>query len=392
LDNLTHTLFAFTLARTALARAGRGTTVALAIASNAPDLDIIATAGGAASYLRWHRGPTHGPLGILGLGLATAAVVWLGYRLANRHGRGVWGQTPDNLTHTETDRLGSDPRRSIRPQASFMMLAGVAIIGVLMHVLMDLPTSYGTRGLSPFDWHWYAIDWMPIIDIYLLIALGAGLAFGRISPHLRRYNALIVLTLMAANYGLRGVAHHQALLLAPRLFGPALPQPCHLDAQSHSIIDRWPRADAGKWIGHAGSRCLVEIAAIPTFLSPFKWRILAQMSNAYEVRELDLLDRRLRDPAADVSWRLRVRYPNHWTPVVERAAATSIGQVFLGFSRFPAARWAVDGNGVTTVRWDDMRFADTAVSGDRPVRRRSLFTAMVRLDSDGRILEERLGR
>ena len=65
MDNLTHTLFALTLARTALGRAGRGTTAALVIASNAPDLDIVTTAGGAVSYLRWHRGPTHGPLGLL---------------------------------------------------------------------------------------------------------------------------------------------------------------------------------------------------------------------------------------------------------------------------------------------------------------------------------------
>ena len=48
MDNLTHSLFGATLARTPLARAGRGTTAALLIASNAPDIDIVATAGGAA--------------------------------------------------------------------------------------------------------------------------------------------------------------------------------------------------------------------------------------------------------------------------------------------------------------------------------------------------------
>ena len=114
--------------------------------------------------------------------------------------------------------------RSARTRRS--ILAGVSMIGGLLHVLMDLPTFYGTRPLSPFDWHWYAVDWMPIVDIYLLMALAAGLAFGGVSPRVRRHNASIVLMLMAANYGLRGVAHHQALLLAPRLFGPALPQPC----------------------------------------------------------------------------------------------------------------------------------------------------------------------
>jgi len=42
MDNLTHTLFGLTLARTPLGRAGRGTTAALILASSAPDIDIIA--------------------------------------------------------------------------------------------------------------------------------------------------------------------------------------------------------------------------------------------------------------------------------------------------------------------------------------------------------------
>jgi membrane-bound metal-dependent hydrolase YbcI (DUF457 family) len=387
LDNLTHTLFGLTLARTPLERGGRGITAALVVSSNAPDVDIVAAAGGAVSYLRWHRGPTHGPIGVVGLGLATAALVWAGYRIAphlkSRLRKAVAGErtepTPDHW-------------RESRPElASFVMLAGVSAIGILLHVLMDLPTSYGTRPLSPFDWNWYAVDWMPIVDVYLLMVLTAGLVFGRRFPATRRHNASIMLMLMAANYGLRGVAHHQALVLAPRLFGPALPQPCRPGADSASAIDRWPRRDMGEWAAPPdGRRCLVEIAAIPTFLSPFRWRVLAHLSNAYEVRELEILDRRLRDPA-DVSRRVRLRYPNQWTAIVERAATTRVGRVFLGFSRFPAARWAVDGNGVITVRWQDMRFAGTPIGGDQPIRQSNLFTATVRLSPDGRVVEQRLG-
>src|SRR5205807_1419712 len=138
LDNVTHTLVAATLARTKLSRAGRGTTAALVLASNAPDIDIVATAGGALKYLEWHRGPTHGPVGIIGLGVATAGLVWIGERLMKRR--------------------SSD-------SASFAMLTAVSMIAICCHVLMDLPTAYGTRLLSPFDWHWFAVDWMPIVDI-----------------------------------------------------------------------------------------------------------------------------------------------------------------------------------------------------------------------------------
>jgi len=122
-------LFGLTLGRTALGRAGRGTTATLLLASNAPDIDIVTTAGGALKYLEWHRGPTHGPIGVLGLGLATAALVW--------GGRRIWD------------------KRSTDAPASFLMLWGVAIVGVICHVLMDLPTSYGIRLLSPFNRHWF---------------------------------------------------------------------------------------------------------------------------------------------------------------------------------------------------------------------------------------------
>ena len=84
MDNLTHTLFGATIARTPLGRAGRGTTAALLLASNAPDIDIVATAGGAVKYLEWHRGPTHGPLGIVVLALVTAGLVWIGRRIFDR--------------------------------------------------------------------------------------------------------------------------------------------------------------------------------------------------------------------------------------------------------------------------------------------------------------------
>jgi hypothetical protein len=93
-----------------------------------------------------------------------------------------------------------------------------------------------------------------------------------------------------------------------------------------------------------------------------------------------------------VPWRLTIRYPNAWTPAVERAATTHLGQVFLGFSRFPAARWTVDPHGIATVRFTDIRFAAGPLALDQPVRPVNPFTAMVRIGPDGQVLEESLGR
>ena len=75
-----------------------------------------------------------------------------------------------------------------------------------------------------------------------------------------------------------------------------------------------------------------------------------------------------------------------------QAATTSLGQTFLGFSRFPAARSATDASGVTTVRWTDMRFAGATIAGDSPIRPTAMFTATVRFGADGRVIQETLGR
>src|SRR5262252_8365519 len=112
-DNLTHTLFGLTLARTPLGRAGRGVTTALVLASNAPDVDFVIGGRGGAAYLQWHRGPTHGPLGVLVLGALVAVLVRGGQRLFGR------------------------PRAADDPESPFSMLLAASLIGVVCHILMD---------------------------------------------------------------------------------------------------------------------------------------------------------------------------------------------------------------------------------------------------------------
>ena len=378
MDNVTHTLFALTLARTRLGRAGRGATTALVLASNAPDIDIVTLAGGGLNYLHWHRGPTHGPLGIIGLGLATAGLVLAGRRVFDK--------------------------RKAEPGASYLQLALVSVVGVLLHVLMDLPTSYGTRSLSPISWHWYAEDWMPIIDIYLLTALAAGLVFGRGSDEIRRHNVSIVLSVMLVIYGVRAVAHHEALALAPRLFGPTLPAPCAGAPRRSApadLFDDWPQESVALPAEH---RCLVDIAATPNLIFPFRWLVIAQTSNSYETFDVNLLDSRYRQPPSEgeALWRHAFHFPNPWTPAAFAAAQAPAARLFLGFSRFPLVRSFVDPGGVTTVQWTDMRFA--AIGGaSRPgrggppgrgnvVSAGDFFAVSVRVSSDGRVLNEVFGR
>ena len=114
--------------------------------------------------LRWRRS------------LATAAIVWLGRRLMAR----------------------GKPAGEAQKDAPFGMLTVVSMIGIVLHIAMDVPTSYGTRFLSPFNWQWFAVDLMPIVDVYLLVVLLAGLVFGGSQATSRHRNAAVVLVLMAA--------------------------------------------------------------------------------------------------------------------------------------------------------------------------------------------------
>jgi len=163
------------------------------------------------------------------------------------------------------------------------------------------------------------------------------------------------------------------------------------------VIDRWPKEQvalpARDMHGEAApAACVVELAAMPGFSSPFSWRLIAQLSNGYELHDIDLLARQpatARAGSAGLS-RLSVRYPNQWTQAVLHAARAPVAQTFLGFSRFPAARSFIDDTGTATVRWSDMRFV-TSPLGDRRPTSSNLFSVVVRLDPNGRIIEQKFG-
>lgn len=341
MDNITHSLFALTLSGAGLRRAGRGSTAALLIASNIPDIEVLtALTGGRVAVLADHRGPTHGPLG-LGLAVATAAAVWLALRIWRREER----------------------------SATFMALLAVSTIGVLGHVALDLATSYGTRVLSPFQDTWYGVDWMPIIDVYLWAILAAGVAAGLMRPAWRARAAVAALLLMAGDYALRAGLHEAALREAVSLQEAALPGSVGRVGWGFHYLD--------------GQDPAALPAALPTLFSPFKWRLILRAPGGFRVEELDLLGGR---PPADA-----ITFPNDRGIAVSRAAAAPLARMFLDFSRFPAAEALPHSNGDVTVHWYDLRFArHQDVPGDSR-RHTSPFGVWVRLSKTGEIVGQGLG-
>ncbi len=341
MDNLTHTLFALTLAHAGLRRAGRGVTATLVLASSVPDLEFVTSvAGGRLAYLSAHRGPTHGPLG-LALGAAMAACVFMGRR---------WRGRRDD-------------------DASFPALVLAGLVGVAGHVAMDFATSYGTRVLSPFSDVWYGVDWLPIVDPWLLALFAAGLWGAWVRPSARRRLAVGVLVVMAGYYGLRASAHEYALQQALAREAAAGVRPGVGGSTLFAYLDeRRPSALP---------------AALPTELSPFRWRLITRRPEGFEVVEIDVRHvNGVRGPA--------LRFPNDKDPLVGAAATAPTARAFLGFSRFPSVEVMRHRNGDVTVHWYDMRFGQAAPRGD-PRAAISPFGAWVRLTPEGRLVGHGLG-
>lgn len=126
------------------------------------------------------------------------------------------------------------------------------------------------------------------------------------------------------------------------------------------------------------------MAALPSFASPLAWTIVAPHRNGYELLDLNIMDGP-RLAAAPNRF-----FPNEWTPAVVKAAQTRLGQVYLGFSRFPAVQSIVDRDGSVVVRWNDMRFV-TGIRRNEQGTQPAAFSAAVQFDPKGTVLEQRFG-
>ncbi len=350
MDNLTHTLTGITLVRAGLGRGTRGTMAAVILASNAPDLDILsAFSGGAIPYLAAHRGPTHGVLGVVGLAAISAMLVWLVIKARRDHQH---------------------------PPGSLLALFGMALAGSALHVLMDLPTSYGVRLLSPFDNTWFALDWLPIIDVYLWGLLLAGLLAMSLRREQRVVIARAVLVVAVLFYAVRATAQYRALVWAAAEKADGTVSAC----ANAPILSHHPALMEAK---SAGPGVCLQAAALPTFLSPFTWQLVRQQSDGYELREVSLIA-----PARKSD---RIWIPSESDEWVAAARRTETGRVFLNFSRLPATRSVVEADGRHQVRLLDVRFVGGPFQWEQEPQMRPPFVATVELAPDGRVLRQGLG-
>ncbi len=303
MDNLTHSLTGLAMARAGLGRLCPRATTLLVLSANAPDIDIVALAGGPLKYFEVHRGYTHSIVGLPFMALLTVLVVAAIFRQ-----RLPWGR------------------------AWLLCAAGVA-----SHLLIDWTNDYGIRLFLPFSSAWFALDISSLYDG----AIWAALVFAALWPSLER--------LVNGEIGIRGPVGRGVAVFALLFFlvydcGRALMHGRAL-AQLQSVL-------------YDGAVPL-RIAALPNPFDPFRWKGVVETSRSFQVIPLSVF-------GALEPRKALVFYKPPITRNLQIASQSEPFRYFLYFARFPVWSEDHTGNGhaaLTRIELMDLRFGLPGSSG-----------------------------
>ena len=360
MDNLTHSLLGLVGAKAGLERLSPGATAMCVLAANAPDADVTAMFGGYWFYLKHHRGITHSLIGTLSLAVLVPLLFWVGDRVLAR-----W--------------------RGREPQ---VRLKGLLLASVLMsasHPVLDWTNNYGVRPWLPWDGSWYYGDLVFIVDPWLWLALG-GAAFLLTARRGWRAGAWAAL----------GLVLTLAMLLLPRRSGLPFPIVAQIVwlAGLVGLFFAWRRNVAARcgpklaaaalafvvvyWsalallharalthanvVARSGAQqsgeTLLRVAALPLPVMPLRWRIVAETEQSFYRFDISALGA---PNHAGESWQRAEKFPKPRGADSARAAwaaEDARAQIFLGFSRFPAARVETNCPGLSLVQFADLRFTE----------------------------------
>ncbi len=261
--------------------------------------------------------------------------------------------------------------------ARFSTLWLFAALGVGSHILTDWITSFGTMFWTPASRVRHSLDWVFILDpIFTGIVL-----------------ATLVVAATFRERGRRIAAAGSALLALYILFCGVL----HARA-----LEAWRRMDHPPPGAH--------VAALPQFLSPFRWLGLSEHDNEVHVAFFDIgpFARGVDDPRPPRRWAEILRSLSDFYPPPERArirrfdkpseskfleAARALPEIelYLAFARFPLETVYPSGDGGATVIVQDLRFlpwfSGPWEPGGAEGIRRQPFVYRVRFDGGLRAVE-----
>jgi inner membrane protein len=272
MDNVTHSLTGFALARAGLDRCCPRATLLLLLSANAPDCDILWLTRGQLAYLEVHRGYTHSLLLMPVMALACVLVTAALYR----------------------------------QKLPWVKAWLVCLIGLCSHLLLDCTNSYGVRLLIPFSSRWFHLDLNALYDWSILLMLATAALWplfsrlvsseiGNRTP-VGRGIARFALLFLVLFDGARATLHERAIeKLESRLYDDLPP---------------------------------VSVAALPMTLNPFRWNGIVETAGAYRAFPVDTWNPLDTENAA-------LFYKPPLTKALENAEREEPFRFFLYFARFP---------------------------------------------------------
>ena len=295
MDNFTHTLTGVMLARAGLNRWERRAAWLLALASNAPDLDMVSYLGGNLAGLEAHRAWTHA----IAFSPLMAILPALAVRLFTRgpfHWARAWA---------------------------------VSLIGVLGHLAFDFTNSYGVRLGLPFTDRWFHLDALWVADPYILGVLGMAV----LAPALGR--------LVGSEIGARSKAGPGWAVLALAFICGWIGLRVTMQQRAAALIE------ARLFQGETPRR----VAAWPTPFSPVVWAGYAECDSFQALADINTLGEF--DPSA-----ARIVYRPESSAALEAARRTPEMARFLRFARYPLTRVLplADDEGARRIEVSDARF------------------------------------
>lgn len=303
MDPLTHTLTGLAVSRAGLNRLTAHATPLMLLAANAPDIDLVAWAGGPATYLHYHRHITHSLTAIPFLAVLPVLLV----------------------------------RLFARKRFSWKRAYPVSVAGVATHSMLDLLNVYGVLWFLPFSGEWIRLDTTFIVDVWIWMILLLAV----LGPALSR---LVSSEIGARSGGGRGLAIFALCFLA--LYGGAR---YFLHQRAIAVLDS--RVYDG--------RPPVRVAAFPGPANPFVWTGLVETGSSYSLYRMNVLGEF--DPAAG-----RTYYKAEPGPAEAAAAGaakrTEAFRAFIDFSQYPLWRFTAVQEPQPAIRVEamDLRFGDPA--------------------------------
>ena len=348
MENLAHTLLGLSFAKGGLERATPLATTALVISSNLPDIDVLSRVVGAGtgSYLEYHRGFTHGFVGLAILAAAlTVALMFVDRRF----------------------RLRRDPfRRPLRPVRIFFL----AYLGGLGHAFMDFTNVYGIRPLLPFSNHWFYGDIAFVVDPWIWLILGSAVVWLTTTDAARTFFWLVigVIAALVVALALRHPYDSQMLTV------PATARVIWFGGLAIIVVGtlfRWGRTGerlarysifvlalyyCGMWMTHQAAMReargslrvgdVTSMAVWPAPANPLLWQAAAKTGDAVYTRNINLSDR-------EEQWReLPVLDPK----LAEALRRSNEARSFLDFMRYGTSSVEERADGTTVVAIRDLRF------------------------------------